>query len=375
VTTRDAAADSAAALQTLFEEVARQPWAFDFFALLRRIEGLTPHLPRLGRAARPSLEPVRLGEEPELDFAPAALARLEPTAAGVPRLGVRFFGLLGPQGPLPLHLTEYARERQFQRGDPTLARFLDIFHHRLLMLFYRAWAQSQPAAQHDRPEADRYAAWLGAATGLFGDWQPRDSLPQQARLFNAGMMGGRERHPEGLAKILSQHFQVPVRIEQHVPQWLPLEDEERTRLGFARNRGERIGRAPAALGRSTTLGNKAWDRQYRFRVVIGPVDRAQYDLFLPDGSAWRPLNDWIRQYVGHGLRWEIRPLLERTAVPAAALGRQVRLGYTSWAGRTGHALPTSDRGDLRLRPWARAAAGATRGAAAGTPRASQGDTP
>ncbi|WAC71410.1 type VI secretion system baseplate subunit TssG [Roseateles sp. SL47] len=375
MTPPDVPLDPASALQVLFAEVEKRPWAYDFFALLRRIEGLSPQLPRLGRAARPSLEPIRLGEEAELDFAPAALAKLEPTAAGVPRLGVRFFGLLGPQGPLPLHLTEYARERQYQRNDPTLARFLDVFHHRLLMLFYRAWAQSQPAVQHDRPEADRYAAWLGAATGLHGGWQPQDSLPQTARLFNAGMMGGRERHPEGLAKILTQHFQVPVRIDQHVPQWLPLEDDERTRLGFARNRKERIGLAPAALGRSTTLGTKVWDRQYRFRVVIGPINREQYDRFLPDGSAWRPLNDWIRQYVGHGLRWEIQPLLERRAVPAAALGHQVRLGYTSWVGRAGHAAATSDRGDLRLRPWSVALGRAGRSPESTTSRPPQGERP
>ncbi len=368
------ASEHAAALQALFADVEKRPWSHDFFALLRRIEGLSPHLPRLGRAARPSLEPIRLGEEAELDFAPAALAKLEPTGAGVPRLGVRFFGLLGPQGPLPLHLTEYARERQYQRNDPTLARFLDIFHHRLLTLFYRAWAQSQPAVQHDRPLADRYAAWLGAATGLPAGWQPKDSLPQTARLFNAGLMGSRSRHPEGLAKILSQHFQVAVRIEAHVPQWLPLETDERTRLGFARNRRERIGVPPAALGRSTTIGSKTWDRQYRFRVVIGPLTRAQYERFLPDGSAWRPLNDWIRQYVGHSLRWEIQPVLERQAVPQATLGHQLRLGYTSWAGRIGRAMPDQDRGDLRLRPWSVALGHAGRRTDTTTMRPPQGET-
>ncbi|UXH80616.1 type VI secretion system baseplate subunit TssG [Roseateles amylovorans] len=373
-------AAQAAALQDLFARVEAAPWAHDFFALLRRVEGLTPDAPRLGRGARPSQEAIRLGEEPELDFAPAALASLTTGKGPAPRLGVRFFGLLGPQGPMPLHLTEYARERLHQRGDPTLTRFLDVFHHRLLLFFYRAWAQSQPAVQHDRPESDRYAAWLGAAVGLDGRLRPQDSLPQTARLFNAGLMGGQARHPEGLAKILSQHFGVPVRIEQHVPHWLPVEDSERTRLGHARNRRERIGATPAALGRNTSIGNKAWDRQFRFRVVLGPLSREKYEQFLPDGSAWRPLNDWIRQYVGHGLWWEIRPLLRREAVPAAALGRHVRLGYTSWAGRTGHGPQRYDRGDLRLRPdhlprTTPAAAPQAGGAGGAQPRPSQGARP
>ncbi len=375
-----AKAAQAQALQALFAQVEAAPWSHDFFALLRRVEGLTPESPRLGRAARPSQEALRLGEEPELDFAPAALASLTQGKGPAPRLGVRFFGLLGPQGPMPLHLTEYARERLHQRGDPTLSRFLDVFHHRLLLFFYRAWAQSQPAVQHDRPESDRYAAWLGAAVGLDGRLRPQDSLPQTARLFNAGLMGGQARHPEGLAKILSQHFGVPVRIEQHVPHWLPVEDSERTRLGHARNRRERIGATPAALGRNTSIGNKAWDRQFLFRVVLGPLSREKYEQFLPDGSAWKPLNDWIRQYVGQGLWWEIRPLLQRQAVPTAALGRHVRLGYTSWAGRTGRGPQRHDRGDLRLRPdhlprTTPAAAPSAGGSGGAQPRPSQGARP
>lgn len=342
--------DRAAALQALFERVAKEPWAHDFFALLRQIEGLTPRSPRLGRALRPTQEPIRLGQEPELDFAPAALSSLTAGRTTPPRLGVRFFGLLGPQGPMPLHLTEYTRERLHQRGDPTLSRFLDVFHHRLLLFFYRAWAQAQPAVQHDRPASDRYAAWLGATVGLSASIRPQDTVAQAARLYHAGLLGGQGRHPEGLAKILSVHFGVPVRIEQHVPHWLPVEPESRTRLGHARNRPERVGEEPAALGRSASAGTKVWDRQYRFRVVLGPLSRGQYESFLPDGSAWRPLNDWIRQYVGHGLQWDVQPLLARAEVPAPRLGRHVRLGLTSWADRAGRHPHPSDRGDLRLRP-------------------------
>ncbi|SEL36053.1 type VI secretion system protein ImpH [Roseateles sp. YR242] len=350
MTPSDPPLDNAAALQALFREVEQTPWRFDFFALLRRIEGLTPELPRLGHAARPNQEPIRLGEEPELDFAPSALARLHQTSAGVPRLGVRFFGLLGPQGPMPLHLTEYTRERLHQRNDPTLARFLDVFHHRMLLLFYRAWAQSQPVVQQDRPESDRYASWLGATTGLYGQWQPKDTLPQSARLFNAKMMGERARHPEGLAKILSQHFGVPVRIQQFVSHWMPIDPNDRTRMGYARGRKEGIGLVAAKLGRNTTLGSKAWDRQYRFVVVIGPLTMEQFALFLPDGSAYRPLNDWIRQYVGLGFWWEIRPKLAGATMPAAVLGQSVRLGYTSWAGRARNSTFNKPSGGLRLRP-------------------------
>jgi type VI secretion system protein ImpH len=369
MTAREPAAERAAALQALFNEVAAAPWAHDFFALLRRIEGLTPQAPRLGHALRPGQEPVRLGQEPELDFAPAALSSFTPGKVAPPRLGVRFFGLLGPQGPMPLHLTEYTRERLHHRNDPTLARFLDVFHHRLLLFFYRAWAQAQPTVQHDRPADDRYAAWLGAAVGLSGSLRAQDTVPQTARLFHAGLLGGSGRHPEGLAKILSLHFGVPVRIEQHVPHWLAIDVQDRSRLGHARNRPERVGATLARLGQNTSAGSKLWDRQYKFRVVLGPLTLAQYERFLPDGPAWRPLNDWIRQYVAPGLQWDVQPLLARHEVPAARLGRHARLGLTSWGSRTGQRPHTQDRGDLRLRPGATLRSSATQGNA-GPPQVS-----
>ncbi|OYU89442.1 MAG: type VI secretion protein, partial [Burkholderiales bacterium PBB5] len=132
-------------LATLMAALASEPWRFDFFQALRQIDARQPQRPRLGTARRPADEAVRLGQTPAMSFAPATLHGLrQPEGGGVPRIDVRFFGLFGPNGPLPLHLTEYARERQLHHGDETLARFADLFHHRLLLLFYRAWAQAQP---------------------------------------------------------------------------------------------------------------------------------------------------------------------------------------------------------------------------------------
>lgn len=337
-------------LATLFAAVQADPRAHDFFALLRRVESLRPQQPRFGRALRPSQEALRLGQEPELDFAPAALESFSAGAAGAaaaPRVGVRFFGLLGPQGPMPLHFTEYVRERLRYRGDPTLARFLDVFHHRLLTLFYRAWAQSQPAVQQDRPDDDRFAAWLGALYGRDAEVAGQSGLPQNARLFQAGLLGARSRHPEGLIKLLAQYFGVPVRIEEHVAQWLALASEDRTRLGFARDRPERS-RVPAGqLGTSATSGAKVRDRQYKFRIGFGPLSLADYHGFLPGGRAWLAVRDWVREYTGLDLHWDVQLTLRRDEVPEPRLGRQVRLGLTTWIGRGDRAR---DRNDLRLRP-------------------------
>ena len=150
-----------------FAALAEAPYRFDFYQTLRRLECLSLDKPRWGKALRPVDEPVRLGQEPDLSFAPAPIASFDHTRGGrQSRLRVRLFGLLGPNGPLPLHITEYARERERNAGDPTLSAFLDVFHHRFLALFYRAWAQAQPHVNRDRPADDRFAAYIGAFLGV-----------------------------------------------------------------------------------------------------------------------------------------------------------------------------------------------------------------
>jgi type VI secretion system protein ImpH len=332
----------------LFAALARDPRGHDFFAVLRQVEALHPEWPRLGRALRPAQEALRLGEEPELDFAPAGVASFAaspptPTLPDggreerPPRLGVRFFGLLGPQGPMPLHFTEYVRERLRYRGDATLARFLDLFHHRLLLLFYRAWAQAQPTVHHDRPDDDRFAAWLGASCGEAERVQAWRPVPPAARMFQAGLLGSRSRHAEGLKKLLSSHFGVPVNIESNVAHWLVLAEEDRTRLGGA----------CAQLGTAAGCGRKLRDRQSKFRIALGPLTLAQYEAFLPAGSAWPALEEWVRDYAGLDLRWDVQLTLARAQVPEPRLARGIRLGVTTWIGDR---AATRDRADLRLRP-------------------------
>src|SRR5437773_12086233 len=96
----------------IFDRLARAAYQFDFFQVMRRLECAFREKPRLGEAARPADEPLRLGQEASMIFAPAPLAGLRPSrTGGPPWLLVNFSGLLGPNGPLPLHLTEYARDR------------------------------------------------------------------------------------------------------------------------------------------------------------------------------------------------------------------------------------------------------------------------
>lgn len=330
------AGDPLAEREALLRALEAEPYRHDFYATLRRIECLFADRPRIGCAARPADEPLRLGQAVSMAFAPAAIAAFEPADGDrPPRLVQHFFGLLGPNGPLPLHLTGHARERLMQ-GDATMARFLDVFHHRLLELFYRAWAQAQPTVSLDRPD-DRFADYVGSLIGI-GDerLRRRDAAGDRVKLFHAGLLARQVRNADGLQALLASCFGLAVRIEPFVGHWMTLPASDRTRLGR---------RESARLGAGTVVGARVWDRQHKFRIHLGPLGLAQYEEFLPGGSALPRLLALVRQYLGRELDWDLRLWLVRAEVPPTRPGRFGRLGWTTWVGRprTGH-----DAGDLLL---------------------------
>ena len=318
----------------LFESLAAAPYEHDFFRALRRIECLFPAQPRFGEALGPSDEPIRFGQAPSLEFTPATLRSFGGGRdGGVARLEVAFFGLLGPNGPLPLHLTEFARERILHEGDETFARFLDVFNHRFLTLFYRAWAQGQPTVNLDRPSQDHFARYVGSTVGLgTAKSDSRDAVPDHAKLFFAGLLVRQARNADGLAAILIGFFRLPVRVEEYVGHWMSIPAPERSRFGNAN----------ASLGAGAVLGSRVWDRQSKFRIWVGPLSLPQYESFLPGGEALRKLVSWVRQYFHLELEWDVRLMLKADEVPRAQLSSTTRLGWTTWLGRRACSKPAAD---------------------------------
>lgn len=318
-----------------------EPHRYGFFQALRLLECAHPDRPRLGESTRPTEDAVRLAQEPSLAFAPATLASFQAGQKGLPpRLSVLFFGLFGPNGPLPLHLTEYARDRLRNEKDPTFSRFADIFHHRMLSLFYRAWAVAQPTVNFDRPQSDRFHLYLGA---LFGIGMPslrdRDAAPDQAKLSHAGHLGCQTRHPDGLRSLLASYFQVAVDIQEFIGRWVDLPESSYCLLGESPQTG--------SLGQTVVVGARVWDRQGKFRVVLGPMSKVDYDRLLPGSPSLGRLVALIRSYSGDELMWDVKLVLKKEQVPPLVLGGPERLGWTTWLAQE---PLEEDAGDLLLDP-------------------------
>lgn len=323
-------------LTTLLKALEDKPYTFGFYSTLRRIECLYKERPRLGTSMRIEDEPIRLSQKPALTFEAASLTGFEPGNNGKPhRLTVRLIGLLGPNGPLPLHFTEHIKQRQRDHGDQTFARFLDIFHHRMLSLFYRAWANNEPAISYDRPEQDRFGDYVGSLAGRgMATLRKRDDIADQTKLYYCGRLAGQTRCAEGLQAVLTDYFDVPVTIKEFVGEWVELPQKHICRLG--------LDRANGLLGESAVLGTMVYSCQHKFRIHLGPLSIKAYQRFLPSGDRMGRLVPLVRNYIGDELAWDVRLILKQEEVPPTRLDGSFRLGWTTWIGQRATDTDTSD---------------------------------
>src|SRR4051812_928918 len=308
----------------LIDELVERPHAFDFFRAVRLLESERPDLPRVGFSLSPAEDPVRFWQNPSLRFAPATLDSVRPAGPdSVPRMAVNFFGLFGPNAPMPPHITEYVLERELHHKDPTITAFFNIFHHRLLSLFYRAWAASQKAADFDRPAGQRFATYIGSLFGIGMEaLQDRDAVPDTSKLFFAGRLASQTRNTEGLESILREYFHIPAEVQPFTGRWLHLPADSLCRLGQSPESG--------SLGVNTIAGSRFWDCQLSFRMHFGPMGLADYERMLPNGESFERLKYWVLNYCGEHFFWDVQLILRGDEVPTAQLGGSTRLGWTSW---------------------------------------------
>ena len=327
----------------VFEDIAAEPYRFDLFQAMRRIESAHPNLPRLGDARRPVDEPFRFVHDTALTFAPAAITALERAPGRPPRMVQRVIGFLGPNGALPIHLTEYAIDRKLHSADETFPRFLDILLHRFGLFFYRAWARAQPTVSLDREDESPLIRHVGAWIGL-GEQHSRrrDALGDFPKLFFVGRLSRQVRDADGLAAWLTSHLGVAARVEQFCGHWMRLERPQRSRL-------MRLGQH--GVGRGAVLGESVWDVQHKFRIEIGPLRWERFSQLLPGRPTINQLRALVRQYVGFEFAWDLRLVLAREDVPRWSLGGgrdpQVgRLGRTGWIASRRTTRRTGDAREL-----------------------------
>ncbi|HEY8064117.1 MAG TPA: type VI secretion system baseplate subunit TssG [Methylosinus sp.] len=386
-----------------FEKMKREPWRFDFLDMMRRVErSLGERLdgdsvfaqprPRIGDSATRRDEVVRLraqefakevaisfGQEAWMAFPGSTLREITPrwnkplprgetlvrdeTPADRAHIVSAFLGLLGPQGPLPYHLTEEAHAFA-QAEDPSFIHFLDLFNNRFIQLFFRVWADSRPIVQADRPEYDRFGAYVTSMVGVGSrafdttrafetapakqDGERRETfIPEGVGLY-AGLLGCQVKSASRLRQAIRGMLRVETEIDEFIGSWLAFDETERSKLG-GRN---------STLGTDFLVGAASFSVQDKFRIRLFVTDMAQYQKFLPIGDDCDRLVDILFFYVGDELDWDVELALPARCVEpirltsgsAAGSAGGARLGWTSWLVDESASKKDGYRADARFQP-------------------------
>lgn len=320
--------EAAPALALVAAALRQDPHSFAFFQAVRLLERLRPECPPVGGWADPGAEAVRFGVPPSLAFPPSEIQALELREDGPAAMKVNFFGATGPQGVLPHEYTLLVADRLRAR-DRALADFLDMFHHRLLSFFYRAWQKYRFAAAREDGREDVLGEHVLDLIGL-GPHGSRTSLPfpADALISRAGLLVPQPRGAAALQQLIEDFFGVAVEVKQFVGGWYPLGLGDRCRVSDDEEE-------PAnQLGRGAVAGDEIWDQQSKVRLRLGPLDRATYDSFLPGGEAHQPLASLLRFFSHDQYEFEVQLVLSAEDVPGVRLGGEddtaARLGWSTW---------------------------------------------
>jgi len=344
------------------EQLFRAPFRFDFFQAVRLLEALAraqtkthqvPLRAPVGSHAPPDQEVVRFRVLPTLSFPPSPIHKLQAPAATAegsgppPEMTVTHLGLIGAQGTLPQHYTALILERcHVKFKDYSLRDFLDLFHHRSVSLFYRAWEKYRYPLGYERshqaspnpadgttaePDLDLFTYCLFSLVGFGTDGlRGRMEVDDEALIYYAGHFSHSPKCQVSLESLLEDYFRLPAEVRPFQGQWLYLARDEQSALpSYNRPLGSNV-----QLGENVIVGERVWSVESKFRVRLGPLSYKEFCHFMPSGRSLRPLCQLVRLYMGLEFDFDVQAILYKEEVPwlrmQSGSAAAPRLGWNTW---------------------------------------------
>lgn len=347
----------------VMQRLAGAPRSFDFFQAVRLLD-------RAARAARsgeeairtqetgigcdvpPEREFVRFRSDVSLSFPTTTVVELTPGTSGEDgsvapgakgedkakpaEIVVSFMGLAGSSGVLPRHYTGLLIDR-LREKDSAARAFFDLFNHRLISLFYRAWEKYRFYVQYEGAKTrsgdalDLFTQVLFCLVGMGTDGlRGKMQFPDEALLHYSGHFSHFPRNAIALQMALADYFGVPAHMKQWQGQWLYLNPDDRSRMA----RPDLPRGLNMQMGVSVVMGERVWDVQGKFRIRLGALTYAEFCRFLPDRGELLALCQMARLYAGPEFDFDVQLLLIGSEVPECKLGDASgvpgRLGRNCW---------------------------------------------
>jgi type VI secretion system protein ImpH len=342
----------------VIERLFAEPYRFQYFQAVRMIELWLRRrgMPEEGAVANF----VRFQNSTTLTFPASEVEALQPEPRGIAtdsaalasalqraelryvRMTPAFMGLLGSSGAMPAHYTErIAAHALYERDDGPRA-FLDTFSNRTLALFYQAWRKYRLELKYGGGHKDGFLPLLLSLAGMGHESLRRrmsdhgDGVLDESVAYFAAAMRQRPASAVQIARVLGEYFGQAVRAEQFVGRWYDVPPDQQTVLGLGN----------ATLGGGALAGTRVWQRDLRLRLVIGPLDLAAYETFLPGGRAARALESMLTVFTGLSLEYEIRLVLRAADVQGVALRDDRIGGRLGWDGFLVDGPQPDDRADV-----------------------------
>ncbi|WDE14131.1 type VI secretion system baseplate subunit TssG [Thalassomonas haliotis] len=300
---------------------------YELFALLRVIERLSPLYPGLGFSKTPRDDPVRLGQSPLLAFFPSAIHEIKKhPQKHLYKIKNSYWGLFGCNGPLPTHLSEYALQRKTAKKDATLCEFADIFHHRLLSLYYRAWKTGQASLHFDKNSNNEFDSHINALSRHKSVNHNKDS---PAQLY-CGLLTNKTPSLAVIEQMLGQQLQVKINIRPFQGQWLAIDSQDLSLLG----------KSNSCLGQSAINGRHVFDRLNKISLCLSRLSLSKYLTFLPGEQGHFELCSLIKLLVPGEMTIEVQLTLAQGQALPGRLKDNSRLGFNSWLCGQSRRIPT-----------------------------------
>ncbi len=314
--------------KNLNQELFDEGYRFDFFQAVRLLERLYPEKMGVGRSVTPQEEIVKFRSKVSLKFPASEIHEIKDSYDEILdrqelEMLINFMGMVGIVGVMPVPYTELIIDRA-RYGDTALRSFFDIFTHRSVSAFYRAWEKYRFPVQYERGNDDFTTFlfdFIGLGTrGLRG----KMDLDDETLLPYGGLISQKPHSASALEQILADYFKIKAKVIQFSGQWLLLDDESITR----------IGKTNSSLGLNTILGTRVWDYQSKFRILLGALSFKEFQAFLPNGTANKPMLSIAHFITSKELDFDVQLKLQAKEVPSCILTtrakRRPMLGWTSW---------------------------------------------
>mgnify|MGYP001168715541 CR=1 FL=1 len=294
-----------------------------FFQVIQLLERMHPGVVGVGEAISPATERIRFKARKGFAFPASDVTGISCGDDGVVQVEVAHMGLIGPSGMLPHWYHELVLARE-TANDHAMGDFYDLFHHRLISIFYRAWKRNALLPQKKRDHSDVFSRHLFSFLGLGTDGLRENLAASEATLLHfCGEASRQGTSAATIARMVTAVFGVKADVEPFVPRVAALEPSDQATLGQANCR----------LGVDAVCGSETCDVQSTFRVCLGPM---RYEEFV-DLSGVRKLRhlvSLVRFLSGLEYEIEIRLVLKKDEVPVCRLGctspEAPKLGHSIW---------------------------------------------